>query len=250
MFEGFEEFDVAVSGTTVHGAGAVRGRRAAAARHPRDAPHVAPRAPRLAERFTVVATDLRGYGDSGKPPSTADHAPYAMREIARDQVEVMRQLGPRAVRRRRARPGRPLRVPDGARPPRGRRAPRPSSTSSRRRRRTGVPTWSSAWASGSGRSSPRRTRCPRSSSPPPPRRSSTTCSPPGPTRRRVPAGRTRRVRRAVLRPRDGARDLRGVPGGGHPRPPPRRGGPRRSPDRCPVLALWSVRARSRPGTTR
>jgi haloacetate dehalogenase len=50
-------------------------------------------APALARDFTVVATDLRGYGDSGKPPSAPDHAPYAMRALARDQVEVMRQLG-------------------------------------------------------------------------------------------------------------------------------------------------------------
>jgi haloacetate dehalogenase len=50
-------------------------------------------APRLAEQHTVVATDLRGFGASGKPPSTPDHAPYSMREIARDQVEVMAELG-------------------------------------------------------------------------------------------------------------------------------------------------------------
>ena len=50
-------------------------------------------APRLAERFTVVATDLRGFGDSGTPPTTPDHAPFSMREIARDQVEVMDALG-------------------------------------------------------------------------------------------------------------------------------------------------------------
>jgi haloacetate dehalogenase len=50
-------------------------------------------APELARAFTVVATDLRGFGASGTPPSTPDHAPYSMREIARDQVEVMRQLG-------------------------------------------------------------------------------------------------------------------------------------------------------------
>ena len=50
-------------------------------------------APRLARDFTVVATDLRGYGDSGKPPSTPDHAPYAMRALARDQVAVMERLG-------------------------------------------------------------------------------------------------------------------------------------------------------------
>jgi len=50
-------------------------------------------APRLAQRFTVVATDLRGYGDSAKPPTTPDHAPYSKREMARDQVEAMRALG-------------------------------------------------------------------------------------------------------------------------------------------------------------
>jgi haloacetate dehalogenase len=50
-------------------------------------------APRLAEEFTVVAADLRGYGDSSKPPTTPDHEPYSKRAMARDQVEVMRQLG-------------------------------------------------------------------------------------------------------------------------------------------------------------
>jgi haloacetate dehalogenase len=47
----------------------------------------------LAERFTVIATDLRGYGASSKPKGRDDHANYAKREMARDQVEVMRQLG-------------------------------------------------------------------------------------------------------------------------------------------------------------
>ena len=50
-------------------------------------------APRLAERFTVVAADLRGYGDSSKPTGLPDHANYSKREMARDQVEIMRSLG-------------------------------------------------------------------------------------------------------------------------------------------------------------
>ena len=47
----------------------------------------------LADRFTVVATDLRGYGHSGKPAGLPDHANYSKRTMALDQVEVMRHLG-------------------------------------------------------------------------------------------------------------------------------------------------------------
>jgi len=50
-------------------------------------------APRLAERFTLVMPDLRGYGDSDKPRGEAGHANYAKRVMALDQVEVMRSLG-------------------------------------------------------------------------------------------------------------------------------------------------------------
>ncbi len=50
-------------------------------------------APRLSRDFTVVVTDLRGYGDSSKPPSAADHSTYSKRAMARDQVAVMRELG-------------------------------------------------------------------------------------------------------------------------------------------------------------
>ncbi|KAB1931725.1 alpha/beta hydrolase [Micromonospora sp. ALFpr18c] len=94
MFDGFQEFDIDTSGARIHG------------RRGGDGPpvlllHGIPEthlmwhrvAPRLAEHFTVVATDLRGWGDGGTPPSTADHEPYGMRAIARDQVEVMRRLG-------------------------------------------------------------------------------------------------------------------------------------------------------------
>lgn len=50
-------------------------------------------APPLAEYFTVVAADLRGYGDSGKPAGDADHSNYSKRRMAQDQVELMRSLG-------------------------------------------------------------------------------------------------------------------------------------------------------------
>ncbi len=50
-------------------------------------------APRLAREFTVVAPDLRGYGESSKPPTTEDHEPYSKRAMARDAVALMRRLG-------------------------------------------------------------------------------------------------------------------------------------------------------------
>jgi haloacetate dehalogenase len=94
MFDGFEVFDVRTSSTTIHG-------RRGGSGPPILLLHGFPEthlmwhrvAPALGERFTVVATDLRGFGDSGTPPSTPDHAPFSMREIGREQVEVMRRLG-------------------------------------------------------------------------------------------------------------------------------------------------------------
>ena len=50
-------------------------------------------APQLAKKFTVVAADLRGYGDSSKPVGGGDHAAYSKRAMAQDQVEVMNSLG-------------------------------------------------------------------------------------------------------------------------------------------------------------
>jgi haloacetate dehalogenase len=50
-------------------------------------------APRLARRFTVICPDLRGYGDSGCPALSPDHAPYAKRAMARDLVVAMERLG-------------------------------------------------------------------------------------------------------------------------------------------------------------
>lgn len=50
-------------------------------------------APTLAKSFTVVATDLRGYGDSSKPDGGDDHSGYSFRTMAQDNVEVMQALG-------------------------------------------------------------------------------------------------------------------------------------------------------------
>lgn len=94
MFEGFETFDLQTEAGAIHGV--IKG-----AGPPLLLLHGYPQthviwhkvAPRLAEAFTVVATDLRGYGDSAKPPGGAEHAAYAKRAMANDQVAVMRQLG-------------------------------------------------------------------------------------------------------------------------------------------------------------
>ena len=50
-------------------------------------------APLLAKDFTVVVADLRGYGDSDKPPTSADHAVYSKRAMAADMIAVMATLG-------------------------------------------------------------------------------------------------------------------------------------------------------------
>lgn len=50
-------------------------------------------APRLAEKFTIIVPDLRGYGDSSKPSGDPTHALYSKRAMAADMVEVMDALG-------------------------------------------------------------------------------------------------------------------------------------------------------------
>ena len=50
-------------------------------------------APLLAKDFTVIVADLRGYGDSDKPPTSADHAVYSKRAMAADMIAVMAALG-------------------------------------------------------------------------------------------------------------------------------------------------------------
>jgi haloacetate dehalogenase len=55
-------------------------------------------APDLAKEFTLVMCDLRGYGDSSKPPDGENHANYSKRPMALDGVEVMEHLGYRQFR--------------------------------------------------------------------------------------------------------------------------------------------------------
>jgi hypothetical protein len=50
-------------------------------------------APLLAQQHTVVCPDLRGYGESSKPPSDDRHTPYSKRAMAGDCVELMHALG-------------------------------------------------------------------------------------------------------------------------------------------------------------
>jgi haloacetate dehalogenase len=50
-------------------------------------------APALSREFTIVASDLRGYGDSGKPQGLPDHENYSFRRMATDQIELMTRLG-------------------------------------------------------------------------------------------------------------------------------------------------------------
>jgi haloacetate dehalogenase len=96
LLKGFRAQDVPLDGLAVHAA--VGPRREGAAvlllhGYPQTHALWHKTAPRLAERFNVVAPDLRGYGDSGKPPTTPDHVPYSKRVMAADQVELMRALG-------------------------------------------------------------------------------------------------------------------------------------------------------------
>lgn len=94
MFEGFESLDIPTDGATIRTLAGGSG-------PPLLLLHGNPQthamwhevAPLLAEEFTVVATDLRGYGDSSKPPTDEEHTPYSKREMALDQVSVMETLG-------------------------------------------------------------------------------------------------------------------------------------------------------------
>ena len=94
MFEGFEHKVIAVSGVDIACAVAGNGPPVLLLHgFPQTMAMWARVAPRLAERFTVVCADLRGYGASAKPTCLPDHSNYAFRAMADDQVGLMRHLG-------------------------------------------------------------------------------------------------------------------------------------------------------------
>ncbi len=94
MFEGFATTRVETSGTTINVVHGGQGTPVLLL-HGYPQTHVMWHrvAPRLAEWFTVVAPDLRGYGDSGKPSSDGGLQAYCKRTTAQDQVEAMTELG-------------------------------------------------------------------------------------------------------------------------------------------------------------
>jgi haloacetate dehalogenase len=93
FFPGFEERQIETSGATINlvtgGSGSPL-----LLLHGYPETHVMWRkvAPRLAQDFTVVVPDLRGYGDSAKPPAGKNFVRYSKRQLALDQVEVMAAL--------------------------------------------------------------------------------------------------------------------------------------------------------------
>ncbi len=96
MYEGFRKIEVQTSDPDVKIVGRTGGKGPAVLLlHGNPLTHVHWHlvAPRLARDFTVVATDLRGYGDSGKPRGKEDHSNYSFRRMAQDQVDVMAYLG-------------------------------------------------------------------------------------------------------------------------------------------------------------
>jgi haloacetate dehalogenase len=94
LFPGFRLFDVAASGARIRV-------RTGGAGPPLLLLHGYPQthalwhkvAGRLKDSFTLVCADLRGYGDSEKPPSDDQHLPYSKRAMAQDMADVMSALG-------------------------------------------------------------------------------------------------------------------------------------------------------------
>lgn len=94
FFPGFKSFKVQTSGAVINGVIGGQGPPVLLL-HGAPQSHITWRlvAPRLAATNTVVVPDLRGYGDSSKPPDGENHVNYSKRAMALDQVEVMKHFG-------------------------------------------------------------------------------------------------------------------------------------------------------------
>jgi haloacetate dehalogenase len=94
LMPGFDAVDVEVDGATIHAAVGGDGPPLLLLHgHPQNHLTWHRIAPALAASYSVVAADLRGYGDSSKPSGGARHRGYAKRTMAADQVSLMRALG-------------------------------------------------------------------------------------------------------------------------------------------------------------
>jgi haloacetate dehalogenase len=94
FFPGFDAFRIETEGATINGVVGGRGPPLLMLHgYPQTHAEWHRIAPVLAQRFTVVATDLRGYGDSSKPTDGINHEGYSKRSMARDQIAVMKKLG-------------------------------------------------------------------------------------------------------------------------------------------------------------
>jgi haloacetate dehalogenase len=95
LFPNFQTFDIDVGGVSIHGVTGGSGPPVLLLHgYPQTHAIWHKVAGELAKTFTVVATDLTGYGDSSKPASSApDHAPYRKAAMARDQLNAMNALG-------------------------------------------------------------------------------------------------------------------------------------------------------------
>jgi haloacetate dehalogenase len=94
FFPGFKPFKVKTSGAVINGVIGGQGPPILLL-HGAPQTHISWRmvAPKLAATRTVVVSDLRGYGDSSKPPDGESHINYSKRAMALDQVEVMKHFG-------------------------------------------------------------------------------------------------------------------------------------------------------------
>jgi haloacetate dehalogenase len=94
LFDGFLAQDVDVDGATIHARVGGHGPALLLLHgHPQTHAMWNRIAPALAEHFTVIAADLRGYGDSSRPAPGAESVAYSKRIMARDMVDLMTHFG-------------------------------------------------------------------------------------------------------------------------------------------------------------